>query len=244
MKKKAVDLLIVVLVVIVLFFAKRYFFDNQVSYNVPRQVRYSFALKNTTNKVKQNIGFQVYAPVKQTATQIVKNIDASHPYELVIDQLENQILYFTFKELAPYATKIIKIKASLFLSSEPNKLPLKVDAGQFVKPEHYVESDHPDIILKAKSFKATNRIQTAKDILSWVANHINYSGYIQKELGAYYAFKHKKGDCTEYMDLFTALCRAKNIPCKRVGGYVIDKNAVLKPSDYHNWVEFYDGKKW
>ena len=244
MNKRAVGLLIVVLLVIVLFFVKRYFFDNQVSYNVSRQVRYSFTLKNRTNKVKHKIAFQVYAPVKQTATQIVKNIDVSHPYELVIDQLGNQILCFTFKEIGPYATEIIKIKANLFLSLEPNKIPLKLDIAQFVKPELYVESDQPDIVLKAESFKATNRLQCAKDILNWVANHINYSGYIQKEQGAYYAFKHKKGDCTEYMDLFTALCRAKNIPCKRVGGYVIDKNAVLKPSDYHNWVEFFDGKKW
>lgn len=96
MKNKAVGLLAVVLVVIVLFFAKKYFLDNQVSYNVQRQVRYSFTLKNTTNKVKQNIVFQVYAPVKQTATQIVKNIDASHPYELVIDQLDNHNTLFFF----------------------------------------------------------------------------------------------------------------------------------------------------
>lgn len=244
MNKIAIGLLAVILLVIVLFFAKQYFFDNHVSYNIQRQFRYSFTLKNTTNKVKQNIDLQIYAPVRQTATQIVENIDASHPYELVIDQFENQILCFTFKELAPYATEIIKVKATLFFSLKPNKIYLKVNNTQFVKPELYVESDHPDIALKAKSFNGTNKFTIAKDIQKWVVSHINYSGYIQKEQGAYYAFKQKTGDCTEYMDLFTALCRAKNIPCRRVGGYVSDKNCVLKPSDYHNWVEFYDGKKW
>lgn len=244
MKKKAVSLTAVVLVMIVLFFAKKYYFDNQVSYIAPRQVRYSFTLKNTTNQIISDIGFFVYAPVKQTAFQLVNKIESSHPYELIVDNLDNQILSFSFKELGPYATQIVNISTNLSLSSQPNKIFQKINTDDFLKPETYVESDHPEIVEKAKSFKTKNSIQTAKAIQSWVFNHIKYSGYVQNEQGAYYAFKHKAGDCTEYMDLFTALCRAKNIPCKRIGGYVTDVNSVLKPSDYHNWVEFFDGKKW
>lgn len=242
--KKALFLTTLTLILIILFFGRKHFFEDKISYDVPRQVRYSFTLKNTTNKVEQNILFQVYAPVKQTATQIVRNIDVSHPYELIVDQLGNQILCFTFKELAPYATEIIKIKTSLLLSSISNKIALKIDTAEFLKPEQYVESDHVDIISKADSFTAKNNLQTAKAIHEMVFNHIKPSGYFKNERGAHYALKQKTGDCTEYMDLFTALCRAKNIPCKRIGGYVSDKNSVLKVSDYHNWVEFYDGRKW
>ncbi len=35
--------------------------------------------------------FQIYAPVKQTATQLVENLSSSHEYKLKIDQLDNQI---------------------------------------------------------------------------------------------------------------------------------------------------------
>ena len=121
---------------------------------------------------------------------------------------------------------------------------MEIDSAEFLKPEQYVESDHVDIVSKANSFNTNNNLETARAIHEYVFNHINYSGYLKNEQGAYYALKQKTGDCTEYMDLFTALCRAKNIPCKRIGGYISDKNSVLKVSDYHNWVEFYDGKTW
>ena len=242
--KKALFLTTLTLILIILFFGRKYFLEDKISYDVPRQVRYSFTLKNITNNVINNVRFLVYAPVRHTATQLCKKIDSSHPYELVVDQLGNQILSYTFTDLGPYATIIVKIKTSLLLSSISNKIALKIDTAEFLKPEQYVESDHVDIISKADSFTAKNNLQTARAIHEWVFNHIKPSGYFKNERGAHYALKQKTGDCTEYMDLFTALCRAKNIPCKRVGGYVSDKNSVLKVSDYHNWVEFYDGKKW
>jgi hypothetical protein len=244
MKKKALYLITLALILVVLLFGIKFFSKEKLSYVVLRQVRYSFTLKNITNNVISNVRFLVYAPVKQTATQLVKTIDCSYPYKLVKDQFGNQILSFSFSDLAPYATTIIKIKTNLALSPVSNKMPLSINAKEFVKPEIYVESDNPDIVFKAKSFKTKDDLQTAQAIHKWVFNHINYSGYLQKEKGAYYALKHKAGDCTEYMDLFSALCRANNIPCKRVGGYLTDKDAVLKSSDYHNWVEFFDGKKW
>ncbi len=246
MKKKILcnTAIAVIAMFIVLFFGAKSFFKDKISYNAPRQVRYSFTLKNITNKVINNVRFLVYAPVKHTATQMVETIDSSHKYNLVVDQLGNQILFFTFTDLAPYATQIIKIKSSLKLSEIPNKIFYKVDNKEFVKPEVFVESDNPDIVLKAKSFKTKDDSATAKAIHEWVFNHIKYAGYLKNERGAHYALKQKSGDCTEYMDLFAALCRANNIPCRRIGGYITKNNTVLKVSDYHNWVEFFDGKKW
>ena len=62
--------------------------------------------------------------------------------------------------------------------------------------------------------------------------------------GALYALKYKKGDCTEYMHLFAALCRVNNIPARGIGGYICRGNCILKPSGYHNWAEFYDAGTW
>ncbi len=55
---------------------------------------------------------------------------------------------------------------------------------------------------------------------------------------------NRQGDCTEFMYLFAALCRAREIPARTIGGFVCTGNAVIKPGDYHNWVEFFDGRFW
>ena len=57
----------------------------------------------------------------------------------------------------------------------------------------------------------------------------------RKISGALYAAKTKTGECSEYADLFVALCRAKKIPARTVSGYV--KEEALAPK--HAWTEVY-----
>jgi transglutaminase-like putative cysteine protease len=85
---------------------------------------------------------------------------------------------------------------------------------------------------------------TAGMINEWVARHIRYTGYAREDRGALYALNSGRGDCTEYMYLFVALCRTKGIPARGVCGYVCENGGVLKPSGYHNWAEFYDQGAW
>ena len=64
-----------------------------------------------------------------------------------------------------------------------------------------------------------------------------------KIVGALYAFKERRGDCTEYMSLATAVFRVNNVPARAVAGFVVEEgSAVLSSGDYHNWTEFYDGQ--
>ncbi len=209
----------------------------EASYVIPRQVRYSFTVTNKTNQLVKNGQVWAYAPVKQTAAQLCKHIEASHPYQLVQDSLGNQVLHFTFEKLPPFATKTVSIKADLLLSDSPNPLALH-DKEIFLHPEKYVESDHPDMISKSKTLK------TPESIFDFVAGHIAYSGYLKNDRGALYALFQKKGDCTEFMHLFTALCRAGNIPARGMGGYICTCNTVLKPGSYHNWSEYYKDNIW
>ena len=115
---------------------------------------------------------------------------------------------------------------------------------KYLKPEKYIESDHSDILKTARSLKGENSLETAERIFNHVSNLLEYAGYIEGERGALYALRNKKGDCTEYMYLFTALCRAVGIPARCIGGYVCKENSVLKPSEYHNWAEFYANNTW
>lgn len=220
-----------------------WFGAQQAHYAIPRHIEYSFTLRNKTNRVVKEADFWTYAPVKQTATQQCVHLETSHPYKLISDDLGNQILHFTFHNFAPYATKIITLKTDLLLSDTPNRVSAK-DIPAYLQTEKYCESDDPEISRLAKKLRAAKSLNTAENVFRWVAGNVQYAGYLRHARGALNALRNKKGDCTEFMYLFAALCRANDVPARGVGGYVCSENAVLKPNDYHNWAEFYDNGVW
>ncbi len=212
-------------------------------FSILRQIQYSFTLQNKTNRLLENAEFWTYAPVKETATQRTLKLEVSHPYQLISDNLGNQVLYFKFKKIPPYATKIIIIKAFLELSDISNPV-LVQDLQLYLQPEKYIESDNTELVRFAKQFISHEPVKTAQNVFQWVADSLEYSGYLRDNYGALYAYKNRKGDCTEFMSLFIALSRANNVPSRGIGGYIADSNAILKPYEYHNWAEFYDEGRW
>ncbi len=217
-------------------------YSNGLNYPILKQIQYSFTLQNKSNSLLEKAEFWTYAPVKQTSTQRSVKIEVSHPYDLIEDELGNQILHFTFENLPPYASKIITITADLELSDTSNLTP--VDSQPFLEAEKFIEADNPDIKKLSEKFRSSTPAQTSENIFRWVSENIKYTGYLKDERGALYALKNREGDCTEFTDLFVALSRANNIPARSIGGYVYGKNAILKASDYHNWAEFYDNGVW
>jgi transglutaminase-like putative cysteine protease len=215
----------------------------ETSYSIPREIQYSFTLQNKSNHLLNKAEFWTYAPVKETSTQHCLKLEASRPYELILDDLGNQILYFRFDDLPPYSTKIITIKATLTLSEMPNPISMG-NINAFLRADKYIEIDNPELFQFSKNFKDLTPVKTAENIFRWVADNVYYAGYMRDERGALYALKNKRGDCTEFMYLFAALCRANNIPARGIGGYVCAENTILKPGSYHNWAEFYDDGSW
>ncbi len=213
------------------------------AYPILKDIQYGFTLRNKANQVLQEAEFWTYAPVRQTSTQKCLNIEGSHPYRLVVDDLGNQILHFRLEDLPPYSVKLITIKARLALSNTPHPLPIG-DVHPFLRPEKYIESDHPEVKQLAKKFESATRRETAESLFRWVAKNISYAGYLKDTRGALYALRNKRGDCTEYMCLFAALCRANRIPSRAIGGYVCQESSILEPSSYHNWAEFYEEGAW
>jgi len=214
----------------------------QSLYSILGQIQYSFTLQNKTNRLLEKAEFWTYAPVKKTSTQRSVKIEVSHPYDLIEDELGNQILHFTFENLPPYSSKIITIRADIEFSDISN--PISADKKSFLKAERYIESDNHELKQLSDKFRSSTPLKTAESIFLWVADNIKYAGYLKDERGALYAFKNKKGDCTEFMDIFVALSRANNIPARRIGGYVVKTSAILEPYEYHNWAEFYDKGTW
>lgn len=216
---------------------------TELKFPIKRQIQYSFTLQNEASRLLEKAEFWAYAPVKQTATQQCERLEASHPYELITDALGNQVLHFSFTGLAPHSAKIVTIKAELTLSDPPRPLSEQKPDG-FLQPEKYIEADHPDIQQLAQKLKARSTEETVQNTFHWVATNIRYAGYVRNDQGALYALRKKQGDCTEYMYLFTALCRASQIPARGLGGYVCQEDTILKANDYHNWAEFYQDGKW
>jgi len=96
----------------------------------------------------------------------------------------------------------------------------------------------------AAKLKGTGPVDTARRIYDWIGSNVEYVGYTSDDRGALYAVKNRRGDCTEFMYLFVALARANGIPARGVGGYVVDRDTVLEPHEYHNWAEFYLDGVW
>ena len=221
--------------------------DNGISdyrpsnYNNERYVQYSFTLQNGTNRVIEKADFWTYAPVSLTSTQKRNWLDASYPFLTEKDEFGNDILHFTFNNFPPFGSKIITIKSKVAFSDVANRIPVE-NPDSYLKPERFVESEASEIKSVAGQLAARTSALTAANTFNWVAANLRYSGYQRNELGALYALRNKHGDCTEFMYLFMALCRANRIPSRGLAGYIIGKDGILNPGDYHNWAEFeYDG---
>ncbi len=108
--------------------------------------------------------------------------------------------------------------------------------GDFLKHEKYIEKDHSDIQQIAESIDGQTQIEIIKHIYNYVVDNMEYTAHKGKDWGAVKALQWKKGDCTEYVDLFVALCRAKDIPARFVAGYTLRFDDV---SPKHNWAEVF-----
>jgi transglutaminase-like putative cysteine protease len=212
-------------------------------YSIARQIQYSFTLQNKSQQVIKQAQLWTFAPVKQTASQRCLKLQSNYPYKLLSDDSGNQVLLFTFENLAPYGSRVVTIKAHLLVSATANPIP-SVPLPRDLNPQKYIESDHPAISRIAQKLLRANASKTIEEVFRWVEGHVRYSGYAGRGRGALYALEHKKGDCTEYANLFVALCRANGIAARPIGGYVCPQSGVLKARDYHNWGEFYKNGTW
>jgi transglutaminase-like putative cysteine protease len=112
----------------------------------------------------------------------------------------------------------------------------------FLKHEKYIEKNNAEIQQIAESIDGRTQIDIVKNIYNYVIENMEYTTHKDKDWGAVKALRNKKGDCTEYSDLFIALCRAKNIPAMFISGYTVRFGDI---SPKHNWVEvFLDDYGW
>lgn len=214
-------------------------------YTHERYLRFTFTVQNRSKQLLKNGQAWVYGPVKQTAWQLTRQITADTPFELKTDLAGNQILHFTFKNLPPFATRVVTVSASVMLADSPQAYKQPGDIQEYLKAEPFIETQNKSLVKLAQSLSyGDDLLRISRSNFDWVSNNIKYAGFIKDDRGALYALKTRSGDCTEYMDLYTALERIDGIPARGISGYRVTENAVIHARDYHNWSESYLGQRW
>ena len=154
----------------------------------------------------------------------------------------NDYAHFEFIEPPKELQVKINVRADLFrydlsIARKKKKMrpPDDFDPNDFLKHEKHIEKDHPLIKEIARKLKGNAQEGLVKDIHDYVVNHMGYGGYNRKSIGAAEAIQLREGDCSEYTDLFVALCRAEGIPSRVVSGYTVAAEITPK----HAWAEVY-----
>ncbi|MGY5355040.1 transglutaminase-like domain-containing protein [Wenyingzhuangia sp. IMCC45467] len=162
-----------------------------------------------------------------------------HPNRVFVKD-ENKYAEFVINQPLLVERIIISTKIQLSsnsLLSSRKTAPFKlIDYNRYLIHEKYLESNNPKIKEVALSLKGKNDVKTIKKIFKYVRNKFEYS-FNTKELGALKALSIKSGDCTEYSDLFVALCRANGIPARTIEGYLALTQYKITPR--HSWAEVY-----
>jgi transglutaminase-like putative cysteine protease len=187
--------------------------------------------------------FVVILPKTIPDRQKILGIKYSPKPSRVFRENGNRYAEFVFSRPRKRLKVEINIKAELFrydlftARKSRGKRPSK-DRGlkDFLKEEKYVEKEHPQIQQIAKSIKGQTETEIVENVYDYVIENMEYVVQGEKDLGAVTAVQQKKGDCSEYSDLFVAICRAKDIPARVATGYTVRFDDV---SPKHHWVEIY-----
>ncbi len=112
-----------------------------------------------------------------------------------------------------------------------------------LRSESFIESDDLGIRKLAVMLpgKEKSEIDRAKAALEITLSQLSPAPYNSSDIGARRALLEKRGDCTEYSDLYAAVLRADQIPARRAYGFLIESGSTPK----HDWVEvFLDDLGW
>lgn len=200
-------------------------------------------IENPLAESLQDQRVALYMPVEQTNTQRLVGLEVSAPHRVLHDPVGNTILEVTFKEFPAYATRVVSVVATVKMSAEPRQETLSAHEP-FLQQEAFIEVSDPAIAALARQLRRETADDTVRAIYDWVSTNLDYAGFIAEDLGAKYALRHRRGDCTEYAYLAAALARANGVPARVLGGYATSMDAAPRARDYHNWTEVYVDGAW
>ncbi|MBP7830412.1 MAG: transglutaminase domain-containing protein [Kiritimatiellae bacterium] len=209
-----------------------------------RYVRYSFTVENTRNVSATGIVLYVQLPVCQAVRQRTLDFKVVPEAEVLRDGAGNQVACVVLPFLPPLGSRLVEIEARLDHAAQDPGLQSGDEPRDYLRPEEWIESEAPEIKKQAAEAPAGDARETARWFFDFIRAKIRVKDIDPADRGALWALQHEQGDCTELAYLFVALCRARGIPARVLGGYRCDGNCVLAAAGYHNWAEFHDGRAW
>ncbi|PCJ54991.1 MAG: hypothetical protein COA79_21325 [Planctomycetota bacterium] len=205
--------------------------------NKPEMVKtvlVEYQLQNTSMKILKDVKFYCYAPIENVGFKTL-NIKSNLKFNQNKSKAGNHILEFNIPFMAPKDLMSIKI----FLTIDSSKKDASSEiVNQFKSSERFIESDTKIIRKLVKSTK------DSKKLYELVIRKLKQGPTDPIDRGAVYALIKKNVDCTEFSFLYTALCRAANIPARVRGGYYDLSGLNVGNATYHNWVEIYQNNAW
>ena len=135
--------------------------------------------------------------------------------------------------------RLLTYKTEYFVRREVAAFSHSPELELYTEPELFIEADAPQIQALASSLVGSmlDPIQIAQRVYDHVTSSMTYEVQTEDH-GALWAHENRKGDCTEFSNLFTALMRATGIPTRPVIGY-LRTDALESGVSMHQWAEFY-----
>jgi len=209
------------------------------SHIVEFELSYDFSVQGETRK----IDFTALVPKSIPGRQNILSVSYSPKPLRIFDENGNRYARFSLNKPDKQEKIKISVKAELFrydlFTARKNRrqaIAGAEESGDFLRNEKYIEKDHRLIIQIADGIEDDTEINIVKNIYNYVLDNMEYSILGKKDWGAVKAIQLGKGDCTEYSDLFVALCRAKKIPARVESGYTV---GFSPKTTRHNWAEVY-----
>ena len=133
---------------------------------------------------------------------------------------------------------VIKTGSTAPAPAPPSKAATK---EAYLKPADKIESDAPEIVVKAKELAAGKKDvqEVARTLASWTADWLKDT--VEDGGSAVVSLKERSGNCQTHARLYTALARAAGIPTRFVSGLVYQEG---KGFLYHSWSESLLGETW
>ena len=164
------------------------------------------------------------------------------------DLAGNHWLHFTYHQVAGHQTftcgYIVLVQnrtVQFVIPDSPVKSSIPENIASYTRPENFIESHHHLIKDLARDLAIKNRTpkQFVRAAMNAVVKKLTYVPQ-KHERGAAYAIEQRKGDCTEYAALFTAICRANRIPARIQAGFANNDQKWER----HAWSEIWIKGRW
>ena len=112
---------------------------------------------------------------------------------------------------------------------------------EFCLPSRYCQSDTLATFARGVVGDALPGYPQVEAIRAWIESSIRYEyGVSTVSTSVLETLQQRAGVCRDFAHLGIAMCRAIDIPARRVVGYLLE----LDPMDHHAWFEAYVGGRW